>query len=49
MLLDQDANMIRGVTGRSNRDNVFGFGQRPAAGERTKRLCCKIKRHRIEP
>jgi hypothetical protein len=30
MLLDQDANMIRGVTGRGDRDNVSGLGQRPA-------------------
>jgi hypothetical protein len=35
--------------GRGDRDNVSGFGQRPAACERTKRLRRKIKRRRIEP
>jgi hypothetical protein len=49
VLLDQDGDMIRSVTGRGDRDNVPSMRQSPAASEGPNPFRCEFKRRWIEP
>ena len=46
---DHDRDMIRGVTGRGDRDHIAGLRQSPARGERAERFGGQAERLRIEP
>jgi hypothetical protein len=44
ILMDHDGDMISGMTGRRDSDNISGIGQSPAARKRAIRLRCKVER-----
>jgi hypothetical protein len=44
IILNQNGEMIRRVTGRGDGDNAPRLGQSPAGGERTKRFRRKVER-----